>query len=380
MHLLSRSSKKTLRNEIVNRLRVFRARYRSRALNQSPLAVYARLHVVAPVSLLAIVVFATVGIALPQGRQQEDAATLIEESRIAQAYERLSNRNWGSEVKRRGKEIRAAHIDRLLALARASGLRNCRWDPILRFTESGLECDGREPSDGTLEEWFWLALILSFICLLSWVFLQLRDSWMLPDWNPRLWYTPIYASVVGLIMCGPFVMTATYLWRARSDYPVPPAESLPIAPGAPLYLLAVLQITSVVIASVERRPPAQHFAIGAIGVVAVGFILYLLLAVGSFGGTPRLLMLVFLEILVAALLMLRRKFAPEQTPGFWVDRVFELSRVLLVAWGLLVGRAALNELGVRSAPVDFALTAAVFAVILLHFMNSQRSELSWSGP
>jgi hypothetical protein len=366
----------------VNRLRAFWGRYEERVLNESPLAAYARLHVVAPVASVAVVGFLFVGIALPQGRQPEDAATLMEAGHVRQAYEQLRDRDWRSEAEgteRKIEEARAENVGQLLTLARSSGLRNCRWNSFLVSSGRGVECEGRRLKDGVFKSWFWVGLCLSVLCLLTWVFVQLRDSWMLPDWNPRLWYTPVYAGVIGLIMCGPFVMAAAYFQRASSDYHVPPAEWFPAVPGVPLYLLVVMQATAVVLASVELRPRAEYFAIGGAAAVGAGLIGYLLVPGGEWEGTAMLVALAFLEALVVVLVMLHRRLAPTLTPERWLGRIFDLSGALVLAWGLLIGRAALDDLGVRWGYLDLAFTVAVYGCLLLHVMNSQRRELELGG-
>lgn len=362
----------------MKRIRAFWARYEGRVLNESPLVAYARLHLVAPVASVAVVGFLIVGLALPQGRHPEDAATLMEAGHVRQAYERLRDRDWRSEAEgteRKLAEVRAENLQQMLTLARTSGLRNCRWSSFLVSSGRGAECEGRRLRDGAFKSWFWVGLCFSLLCLLTWMFVQLRDSWMLPDWNPRLWYTPVYAGVIGLTMCGPFVMAAAYFWRARSDYPIPPAEWFPAAPGLPLSLLVVMQVTAVVLASVELRPRAEYFAVGGAAVVGVGLVGYLLTVVRGLGGISTVGVLVLLELLFVALVILRQRLAPALTPERWLGRILDLSGALWVAWGLLIGRAVLDELGVRWEYLGIAFTVAVYGSLLLHMMDSQRREL-----
>lgn len=356
------------------------AGYEQRVREESPLAAYARLHRVVPVALVALAGFLLIGIMLPQGRQQEDAAPLMGES-SRQAYARVLERNLSPQARRSKRQflkIRREGIKDLLALARASGLRNCRWDPILKLIRGGVACDGRKLNDEALKTFFWVGLIVSVLCLFGWLFVQLLDSWMLPVWNSRLWYTPVYSSVIGLIMCGPFVMAATYFHRANADYHVPPAEWFPAAPGMQLYLLMVLQATAVVIATVEERPRAEHFATGAAVLVGAGLVTYVL-AVGQLGRTSMLTVLVGLEVILGALVLLGHRFIPASGAGRWLSRVFDLSRLLWVAWAFFVGHAVLDEFGVDAGYLGLAFGAVIYGCLLLHLMTSQRSELEWGG-
>jgi hypothetical protein len=363
----------------VKRAAALWAGYEQRVREENPLAAYARLHKVVPVALVALVGFLLVGIALPHGRQQEDAAILVEEP-SRRAYAQVLERAFlpltrGSE--RKILKIRREGARELLTLARASGLRNCRWDPVLTL-RGGVTCDGRKLRDEALKAFFWVGLIVSALCLLAWLFVQLLDSWMLPVWNSRLWYTPIYSSVIGLITCGPFVMAATYFHRAGADYHVPPAEWFPATPGMQLYLLMVLQATAAVIATVEERPRAEYFATGAAMLIGVGLLAYLLLAVGQLGRTSTLTVLVGLEVILGALVLLGRRFIRASEAGQWLSRIFDLSRLLWVAWALFVGHAVLDELGVGAGYLGLAFAAVIYACLLLHLMASQRSELELS--
>ena len=106
------------------------------------------------------------------------------------------------------------------------------------------------------------SLALAAICAMLWLFVLFRESWILPNWSPHLWYTPAYAIALGALAIGPFLMLALYHWRA-DDY-VLGANAWKLAKlGAVFYVLVFLQLTVLCIAAVELRPSAVRFIIGA---------------------------------------------------------------------------------------------------------------------
>lgn len=346
-----------------------RDRYEKAVLNAAPLVSYARLHLIVPIALFAAVGCVLIGLLLPQGRQLEGASRLIEAAPTRHAYEaqlmlyhQHRGRNWA----------RAAQRRRLVDLARAAHLNHCRWSDL--GERSQVACDGRVLKDRLLTTSFWLLLACSAIALFGWLYIQFRDSWMLPYWSPRLWYTPIYASVVGLICCGPFLMVAAYYAKAEAIYVVPP-RGWPVGePGILLFALGVLQVAAIALAGVERRPRAAYFAIGAGVLAAVALATYVLLQLFlSQARDPQLFSLfITVQVLFLAAVALASRFIRS---AWMVRRVAALCPALAVAWISIALRGVFEGVGAGSSTMDTGVEALCYLAIGVHLWSSQASEL-----
>ena len=242
-----------------------RAAYERRVLDSYPMVAYARLHRFGPGALVFIAWFAFAGSTLSAERTYTDAGELISASADRRTYADLNTRT--DQLRQSGGEpsleaLELAAIDRWMeSLAHAARLQDC-----LHLYRPNVECRGHEPFGAdSLRTQFWRGWVAGALMLLFWLYLQLRESWMLPRWSPRLWYTPVYATLIGLVMCGPPLMAFVLLERATTGYHLEP-----LLPGIPqpsllLFVVLVLQLAAVAVGLVKSNVTARAFGIdGAI--------------------------------------------------------------------------------------------------------------------
>ena len=296
------------------RARELLARYDRAVLDRSPMAGYAGLHRIAPVALLVIGAFVLAGGATTTQRYVTNPADLISAPVTRDRYaaldrqlDRLNRIRRPSEVQRRRKRALALRMERV---AEAHGLRGCDadWNSFSRDYYVYCEASREVRLDGGG------ALFLGASFLIGWLYFQLRKSWLLPRWSPRLWYTPTYAAVIGLVMCTPFLMYSSDLL---------------------LFLVLLLQVTAVTVHVVMTHASARF-------------------------GSRR-----FWEVMIDALVRSAARPA----------RIGELSIGLLPAWGVLLLGALLQENARTVGWVDRSLAAAGYLACLLHVLASRAAEL-----
>jgi hypothetical protein len=252
-------------------------RFNRAAMSASPTAAYARLHYVVPVALVAIAALLLVGLRLPDVRWTEPASRLITTESVKQSYQPyldsynrlIPNGIDGPDARTLStmRQLRA----KMTPLAESEGLR-CEEPYYSLGYEEPVLCDSRHLEDDTVLVIFWASLAGAAICAMLWLFVQFRESWMLPNWSSHLWYTPVYAIALAAIGVGPFLMLALYHWRAT--HYVLGVDGWAFARlGAVFYLMVFLQLTVLCIAALELRPSAVRFIIGTpILVVVAGLV------------------------------------------------------------------------------------------------------------
>lgn len=361
---------------MIDRARRSLAGYDRRILDSNPMAAYAKLHLVAPVALAAMGLFILTGSVLPVERYREDAGSLITAAAPHREYAALVDR-YETLGDRPAEQRRVT--ESLQDLAVAAKLRHCHTG-----SDYAMGCDGRDVHNRALVVQFWIGLVTSALFLVFWFYFQLRDSWMLPRWSFLLWYTPIYATLIGLVTCGPFLMAAVYYARASADYHMPPSRFVVAQPTLLLYLVLLLQLTAIAVGCLKSRAAARSFAIGA-AMIALGVLivvqLQLPLLSGSTSASPTRdslgISTVLLACLVALSLWHRANLAGggHRTSTYVAVSVGELSRGLIPAWLLLVLHSCVLASGVDVGWISAGLAGAGFAGCLYYVLRSQADEL-----
>jgi hypothetical protein len=360
------------------------------AMSASPIAAYARLHLVAPLALVAVAAMLLVGLRLPDARETGLASTLIkskqarqEYGQLLRPYERLEPKDFDGPSSKAAlltmRQLRAP----MLRIAESQGLRCTTPDYLLGYDDP-VACDSHYLAGGTVLLVFWLGFAGAVICLMLWLFVQFRESWMLPRWSGHLWFTPIYAVSIAAIGGSPFLMIALYHSRA-THYALGASEWRILDLGVAFYLLVVLQLATLCVAAVELRPSAVRFVIGTPVLAVIAGIVCALAALGLWVSHVRLpgpyswLAPVVAGVLAALtglawwLRRRRRAFGRARAP--FSARVLQLSAVLLVAWAAYAADAGLAHTHVRTAAEHGVLRTAILAACAVHLLRSRSAEL-----
>jgi hypothetical protein len=356
------------------------------AMTTSPIAAYARLHFIIPLSLVAIVALVAVGRQISDTRETAPASALIKSESLKQTYrehlkafrERLPRDRWvdpGSTTQKRLSPLYAqvAHV------AESKGLR---CNDRLEYDAADVYCDTRRLDDDRILAIFWGSLGFAAICAMLWLFVQFRESWMLPNWSSHLWYTPAYATALLALGAGPFLMLAVYHSRATGYILSADAWKLGRL-GKEFYLLVFLQLTVLCIAAVELRPSAVRFIIGTpILLVIAGLVAALCeVAFLLFHREPAEPWIWLAPVLVGALAALggltwwlgRRRRASARARAPFIGRVFQLSQILLIAWLVYAIDASLGL--APTGTWHHLLRALCLALCVLHVIASRWVEL-----
>jgi hypothetical protein len=257
-------------------------------------------------------------------------------------------------------------------------------DPYYYYSDDPVYCDGPVMADGTVLGIFWGSLGLAAICAMLWLFLQFRESWMLPYWSSRLWYTPVYAIALMALGVGPFLMLELYHSRA-THYILGATDWKLERLGTVFYVLACLQLTVLCIAAVELRPSAVRFVIGAPILLVIAGLVTALCAVAllvfhvSLVEPYSWLVPVLVGVLAAfgglMLWLWRRRRASARACAPFIHRVLQLSRVLLVTWLVYAIDAGLGLAHARTGAIHEVLRTLCLAVCVLHLIRSRWAEL-----
>ena len=361
------------------------------AMSASPTAAYARLHIVVPLALVAIAALLIVGLRLPDTRDRRPASDLIKSQSVYQSYndylhtfEKRVSEGYLEPDSPVLKPL-APLLTQMKQVAESEGLRCVDMDDEYLYYGEAVECDTRVMEDSTVFAIFWGSLALAAICAMLWLFVLFRESWVLPNWSPHLWYTPAYAIALGALAIGPFLMLALYHWRA-DDY-VLGANAWKLAKlGAVFYVLVFLQLTVLCIAAVEMRPSAVRFIIGAPILLVIAGVVGALCAIalevvfhvyiyGPFSWLVPVLAGVLAAFSALVLWLWRRRRASTRARAPFVHRVFQLSQVLLIAWLIYAIDAGLGLAHVRTDAVHEVLRGLCVAVCVLHVIRSRWAEL-----
>lgn len=156
------------------------------------------------------------------------------------------------------QEIRPSRGEVTYPDLEAAGLRNCSR------SVKGAKCDGRGLRDGGIVLFYaGSSIFIAFgFALAFWFFGAYGSVWVLPYWNARLWYTPLYAAVVGLMACGPFLMAALFFWRADRAYAIPIERSVMPTPSLALFVLLVLSVTAAAVGDSGANASRDHVLSG----------------------------------------------------------------------------------------------------------------------
>ena len=370
-----------------NRLR----KYNRAAMSASPTAAYARLHYLVPLALVAIAGLLIVGLRLPDDRYTVPASMLIKSETVEQRYrERIQmlrahfpEGTYIDAGSPRWKKV-APLYTQARNVAESEGLR-CDDDGLeYDYYEPTVYCDTRTLDDSGLLLIFWGSLGLAAICAVLWLFVQFRESWMLPNWSTHLWYTPAYATALIALGIGPFLMLLLYHSRA-TDY-VLGAEGWKLGRlGKEFYLLVFLQLTVLCIAAVELRPSAVRFIIGApvllviaglaAGLCAVAFDLLQFYLFEPWSWLVPVLVGVLVAFVGLTVWLWRRRRASTRARAPFIGRVFQLSQILLVAWLIYAVDAGLRLGDARTDTMHNLLRTLCVVVCVLHVIGSRWVEL-----
>lgn len=357
------------------------------------MAAYARLHLVLPAALIVVGLLLLTSLTLSVDRFPQDAASLITEPGAHRAYTRLEKlHNNDNDRSANGKQNDRARVRQMQNLAAGAKLRNCR-----RSTDgtSVVICDGHRVRNRALVVEFWIGLVAGALCLMLWFYLQLRDSWMLPYWSSQLWYTPVYAALIGLVTCGPFLMASVYYARASGDYPIAPERFVVAQPSLLLYLVLLLQLTAIAVSAVKSHAIASSFASGtamyALMILALAQTHQAFLAgpaaeprlgarTTGTGGTFAWSSLAIVAVLlgcVGALAWYRARstVGRPDTSARCTPRLGDLSRGLAPAWLALLVLGCLSAVGVDVGWISRSLTAAGYVACLYYVARSRADEL-----
>jgi hypothetical protein len=361
------------------------------AMMASPTAAYARLHYVVPLAMVAIAAMLIVGRELPDSREPAPALRLIKSESVKQIYrERLRifrkqiPKNFdlspGSPLEKRLTPLYA----QVTQVPEREGLRCADDVESFYYYPRQVRCDSRHLADGTLLAIFWGSLGLAVICAMLWLFVQFRESWMLPNWSSHLWYTPAYATALVALGIGPFLMLALY--HARATNYVLGADGWKLGRlGKEFYLLVFLQLTVLCIAAVELRPSAVRFIIGApiLLVIAglatalceVAFVVFHFYPAQPWDWLPPVLVGVLAAFGGLVWWLSRRRRASARARAPFLHRVFQLSQILLIAWLVYAIDAGLGLADARTGTLHNVLRTLCFALCVLHVIGSRWAEL-----
>lgn len=350
-------------------------RYTRRVKTRHPLPGNASLHVVVPVALVVIAVLLIVGLARPVARERLPASALVPTGAMGrlvtlEARQRALLRKppaaRGPSTRLRQAQQRAAGQDTRRLLAHEK-LEDCQPG-----TQEYV-CTGRQLKDLVVPVTYVIGLVIAVLGLLIWMMGAYEESWIVPRWSPRLWFTPVYAIVVALMTCGPLLMAVVYYHRADAGHPLPAVR--PFMPSVVLYLLVVLQITALVVAFIRSRPPTAAIVLWGRGpFLAVGAMV-VTLTFASFAFTP--LVIGLLAVFAAAgfvwipLRTYRSGDAPRRGLAHRPPPVLRLSAVLLPAWVVFAIDAIARPGGIAGD----VLTTVCVGLCAVHVALSQPLEL-----
>jgi hypothetical protein len=345
------------------------ARYARVLKTRYPVVGNAGLHVIVPVALLAVAIFVGAGLARPVTREQVSASSLVPRSvqfRFLE-LERASQPLKG-DTHDKLPESRQSAADRAMRrLMAAAKLEDCRRDDV-EYT-----CAGPQLKDIAIPIMYVGGLLVMAMLLLLWLIMAYEESWVAPRWSRRLWRTPAYVMTVVLITCGPLLMREVYYRRANAGHTLPAAA--PTAPSALLYVLLVLQVSTLVVAFIRSRPSYEAIVAWSRGpllaVAAIAAVSGLL----TFKFTPGVVALLGAIALVGFVVMPlqahRSQARPRRGRAHRPPQVFKLSAFLLVAWSAFAIDMILDPGGV----IDQVLVALCLALAVVHVMASRLLEL-----
>ena len=366
-------------------------RFNRAAMPASPIAAYARLHYVVPLALVAIAALLIVGLRLPDTRETVPASALIKSESVKQSYREQLRifRKQLHEAPDLGPNSPTVKIltplyAQVAEVPESEGLRCQNLLEYLYYFEGQVRCDTRHLADDTLLAIFWGSLGLAAICAMLWLFVQFRESWMLPNWSSHLWYTPAYATALVAIGIGPFLMLALYHSRAN-DY-ILGADGWKLSRlGKEFYLLVFLQLTVLCIAAVELRPSAVRFIIGTPILLVIAGLIAALCEVGFlvfdfYPAEPWSWLVPALVGVLGALgglvwWLSRRRRASARARAPFIHRVFQLSQILLIAWLVYAIDAGLRLADARTGTSHSVLRTVCVALCVLHVIGSRWAEL-----
>ena len=142
----------------------------------------------------------------------------------------------------------------LVAIPPAAGLRHCAFDTDNDGAHY-VACDGAGVADGDLTVPFISISVAAAICAVWWLYLQYRDSWMVPAWDSALWWTPTHACGIAAFVACPVVLVFTYFAHSSPGYVIGPSGWAAAGPHC---------------ASCSRRAPGCDHHGGFRGAAAVG--------------------------------------------------------------------------------------------------------------
>ena len=246
-----------------------------------PVAGLVRLQVLFPCCALALATSIVLGLSLPARRLPASAETLVPAKTTLRGYLRewrhfdqlvqIENIKLGS--RRSSGFVRAEHeisgarreipvVERtLVAIPQAAGLRHCAFDTDNDGAHY-VACDGAGVADGDLTVPFISISVAAAICAVWWLYLQYRDSWMVPAWDSALWWTPTHACGIAAFVACPVVLVFTYFAHSSPGYVIGPSGWAAARPPIVLLVLVVLQVATITVASVAQQPSAVGFLAG----------------------------------------------------------------------------------------------------------------------
>lgn len=335
-----------------------------------PLVHYSRLYLLAPFGLLLITLALIVGTVLPQHRKDVDADRLIADRSLRHSYlsEAATFSGYYLALPRdqRLTAEQSAHLlasdEKVKAILSRAGLRGC-YNSVSPGVER--KCDGKDIASQQLIVWVVTTLVGCTLGLVLWMYAQVRDVWMLPFSSERLWYTPVYAVCISVILATPVAIVVGY-YRRAATYVIPPSGWLFDSRGRLFCALLVLQLAAVAIGLLQSRLPSAFWALVASLFVAVLYAVWV-------STTSAVLRTAIIEVGLAAACVV----VLANADGFaWIVRVvYRSSKWLVLGWLVLFSNITLWRLGwLTGRPSTIAILLG-YGLCIAHVWRSRSAEM-----
>jgi hypothetical protein len=350
-----------------------------------PLIVFARVHGVVPFVLLGLLVALAVGSMASHDRLAEPASVLLREAGLPhEKYDALMKKARGTEAAKVPSDADKTTMA-LLALAQAAKLRNCapvgdersESERKLVRSEDPIVCDGPRFDYSSVPFYFVLFVIGMGLVLVGWLSVLVSEAWMLPRFAASLWYTPLYAVIMGALASPPFVMVATFYAREPAG-PIQAERFAMTQPDLQILVVVILVLTWLVVSIIDLR------VAGAVTGSISGVLLFAGLAVAlalTSGTTDSFLLVLEAVIIGGALLFAAVAWKSvaawlESTvrPTGVLDRMGRLGRGLELAVALLLLRLGLDAAGLHVTAIDRTLEVLCYAACVLYLLRSRANE------
>jgi hypothetical protein len=346
-----------------------------------PLVAHGRLVVAVPAVLL-LLGFVAIGLVVPADRWPEHVGQFVSDPAAAEQISVLEGRLSGLERARDAASRRRHEVvaSQMLEIARREKVRDC-----VAVYPAGPYCPtSRIFSRPLMLVAFWLGLAAGLLFLAVWLSTQLRDSWMLPHWNPQLWHTPFHVAVVAPLTAGPFLMLWLFHLRVERAASIEPEGWLAAQIPFPVLLVLVLQLAAVTVASVAARLPTWTLVAAAAVLAGVGPPLVLISAALLEPSSPAIPVLIAVYGLVAAFatpLVIRARLG-DRPPYLGGAPFLRLTIGLVPAYVALAVAVVANDTLVDVDWLETSASVVCGFLCAMHLATSQARELGlrpWRG-